>query len=58
MNWALSFLVLALIAAAFCFGGVAAASAISMAQILCTLFVVLCAVSFVVHVAGGKSTHH
>jgi uncharacterized membrane protein YtjA (UPF0391 family) len=54
LGWALAFLVVALIAAVFGFGGIAA-GAIGIAKILFFAFLVLAAVSFVVHLARGGS---
>lgn len=54
LNWALTFLVLALIAALFGFGGIAA-SATSIAQVLFFLFVVLFVVSLIAKGASGRN---
>lgn len=53
LNWALTFLVLALIAGFFGFGGVAAVSA-NFAQILFVIFIVLFVVSALLNVLKGK----
>ena len=54
LNWALTFLVIAIIAAVFGFGGVAA-TASSIAQILFVVFLVLFLVSLVVGIARGRN---
>lgn len=54
LQWALTFLVLALIAGVLGFGGVAAVS-VDMARILFIVFLVLFLVSAVVHALRGKS---
>ena len=54
LNWALTFLVLALIAGVFGFGGVAAAS-IDIAKILFVVFLILFVVAAAVHALRGKS---
>ena len=51
LTWAIIFLVVALIAAAFGFGGVASA-ATSIAKILFFIFVVLFAISLVAHLVA------
>src|SRR5262249_20923369 len=48
LSWAATFLIIAIIAAVFGFGGIAAASA-NIAQILFVVFLVLFAVSLIVH---------
>ena len=53
LGWALGFLVLALIAALFGFGGIASASA-GIAQILFVVFLILFAVSLIVRLARGR----
>ena len=53
LNWALVFLIIALVAAAFGFGGIAAA-ATSIAQTLFFIFVVLFIVSLVVGLARRR----
>ncbi|MAE51108.1 MAG: DUF1328 domain-containing protein [Micavibrio sp.] len=52
LNWAISFLVLALIAALLGFGGVAAVS-VEIAQILFVVFIALFIVASLVHVLRG-----
>jgi uncharacterized membrane protein YtjA (UPF0391 family) len=52
LGWALTFLVIALIAAALGFGGIAGASA-SIAQIIFYVFIVLLLVSLVMHFVRG-----
>lgn len=54
LNWAISFLVLALIAALLGFGGVAAVS-VEIAQILFVVFIALFIVASLVHVLRGGS---
>lgn len=54
LSWALSFLVLALIAAAFGFGGIAA-SAAGIAKILFFVFIVLFALSLISNLTNGRS---
>ena len=54
LSWALTFLVLALIAALFGFGGIAAGAA-SIAKILFFLFLVLFVVSLIVNVTRGRN---
>ncbi|XZE46235.1 DUF1328 domain-containing protein [Pirellulaceae bacterium SH467] len=54
LSWALSFLVLALIAAAFGFGGIAA-SAAGIAKILFFVFIVLFALSLIANLMNGRS---
>lgn len=55
LGWALAFFILAIVAALFGFGGIAAASA-GIAQILFILFLVLLAVSLIAHVMRGRGT--
>ncbi len=54
LNWAFSFLVLALIAAVFGFGGIAAGAS-EIAKILFFVFLVMFIVSFVINSTRGKS---
>ena len=54
LNWALTFLVLALVAALFGFGGIAA-GATSIAKVLFFLFVVLFVVSLIANVSRGRN---
>ncbi|HYD18873.1 MAG TPA: DUF1328 domain-containing protein [Patescibacteria group bacterium] len=54
LRWALSFLVLALIAAVFGFGGVAAAS-MDIARILFMVFLVLFIVTAAMHALRGRA---
>jgi uncharacterized membrane protein YtjA (UPF0391 family) len=54
LSWAFTFLVLALIAALFGFGGIAAGAA-SIAKVLFFLFLVLFAVSLIVNVTRGRN---
>jgi uncharacterized membrane protein YtjA (UPF0391 family) len=54
LSWAIVFFVLALVAAAFGFGGIAGASA-SIAQILFVIFLVLTVLAFVVRAFQGRS---
>lgn len=53
LYWALIFFVVALIAAAFGFGGIASASA-GIAQILFVIFLILLVVSLVMHFVSGR----
>ena len=55
LSWALTFLVLALVAALFGFGGIAAGAA-GIAKILFFLFVVLFAVSLIANVTRSRSS--
>ncbi len=54
LGWAVAFLVIALIAALFGFGGIASASA-GIAQILFFVFIVLFAIAIVMRVVRGRS---
>lgn len=54
LNWAVTFLVLALIAAVLGFGGIAADAAY-IGKMLFYLFLVLFAVSLIVNVSRGRS---
>lgn len=54
LNWAISFLVIAIIAAIFGFGGIAA-TAVEMARILFFIFLVLFAVSLLVGMVWRKN---
>ncbi|MGA9603394.1 MAG: DUF1328 domain-containing protein [Methyloceanibacter sp.] len=54
LGWALTFLVIALIAAALGFGGIAGASA-SIAQLIFYVFLVLLSVSLVMHFVRGAA---
>jgi uncharacterized membrane protein YtjA (UPF0391 family) len=54
LGWALTFLVIALIAAALGFGGIAGASA-GIAQILSYIFLVLLLISLVMHFVRGTA---
>jgi uncharacterized membrane protein YtjA (UPF0391 family) len=53
LNWALTFLVIAIIAALFGFGGIAA-TATGIAQTLFYIFLVLFLVSLIVAMARGR----
>ncbi len=53
LRWALIFFIVALVAAAFGFGGIAEASA-SIAQILFFVFLVLFVISLVAHLVSGR----
>jgi uncharacterized membrane protein YtjA (UPF0391 family) len=55
LQWALAFLILALIAAFFGFGGIAVASA-GIAKILFYIFVIVFAVTVVAGLLGGHRT--
>ncbi|MFY9642818.1 MAG: DUF1328 family protein [Rhodomicrobium sp.] len=54
LGWALLFLVVAIIAGAFGFGGIAAASA-GIAQIIFYIFLALLVVSLIYHFVRGSS---
>ena len=54
LGWALTFFVLAIVAAALGFGGIAGASA-GIAQILFFVFLALLVLSFVVRAMRGRS---
>lgn len=54
LNWALAFLIIALIAAVLGFGGVAAVS-VDIAKILFFVFIVLFLIAAVMHVVKGKA---
>ena len=54
LRWSLIFLVVALIAAVFGFGGIAA-SAVGIARILFTIFIVLFVVSLLVGLISGRN---
>jgi len=54
LRWALSFLVLALIAGILGFGGLAVIS-VEIARALFGLFIILFLIAFVMHLAGGKT---
>jgi uncharacterized membrane protein YtjA (UPF0391 family) len=54
LGWAVAFLVIALIAALFGFGGIASASA-GIAQILFFVFIVLFAITLVMRLVRGRS---
>ncbi len=55
LGWALTFLVIALIAALFGFGGIAGTAA-GIAKILFIVFLVLFAIGLVMHLARGRSS--
>lgn len=54
LGWALTFFILAIVAAAFGFGGIAGASA-GIAQILFFIFLALVVVTFVARALRGRS---
>ena len=54
VSWAITFLIIALIAAVFGFGGIASASA-GIAQILFFVFIVLFAVALVANALRGRA---
>jgi uncharacterized membrane protein YtjA (UPF0391 family) len=54
LSWALTFLVVALIAAAFGFGGIAGTSA-GIAKILFFIFIALFVISLIARLLNGKS---
>lgn len=53
LRWAMGFLVLALVAAVFGFGGIAATSA-GIAKTLFIIFLIIAAVTFLISVFAGK----
>lgn len=53
LQWAVTFLVIALIAAVFGFGGIAAVS-VELARILFAVFIVLFLIAAVMHALRGK----
>jgi uncharacterized membrane protein YtjA (UPF0391 family) len=53
LNWAVTFLVIALVAALFGFGGIVGA-AVGIAKILFFIFIVLFAISLVMQLIGGR----
>ncbi len=55
LRWAVTFFVIALIAALFGFGGIAGASA-GIAQILFFVFIALFVISLVARAVGGRSS--
>lgn len=54
LRWALAFFVIAIVAAIFGFGGIAAAST-DIARVLFFIFIVLFLVSLVVHLVQGRA---
>jgi uncharacterized membrane protein YtjA (UPF0391 family) len=54
LNWVLTFLVVALVAAVFGFGGIAG-SAVEIAKMIFYVAIVLFVVSGVLHLANGRS---
>ncbi|MAT34547.1 MAG: DUF1328 domain-containing protein [Ponticaulis sp.] len=54
LGWALAFFVLAIIAAAFGFGGIAGASA-GIAQLLFFVFLALLVITFIARAVRGRS---
>ncbi|MGQ0651977.1 MAG: DUF1328 domain-containing protein [Betaproteobacteria bacterium] len=52
LSWAIGFLILAIVAAFFGFGGIAA-SAVGIAKVLFFLFLIAFVVSLVMHLRGG-----
>ena len=54
LSWALSFLVIALIAGVLGFGGIASAS-MGIAKILFFVFLVLFVLTFIVHLLRGRT---
>ena len=53
LNWAVTFLVIALIAAVFGFGGIVGA-AVGIAKLLFFIFIVLFAISLVMSLVSGR----
>lgn len=56
LSWALTFFILAIVAAIFGFGGLAGTLA-SIAKFLAVLFVVLFVVTLVANMIAGRKTH-
>lgn len=54
LHWAVTFLVIALVAAVFGFGGIAAFS-VELARILFIVFIVLFAIAALMHALRGKA---
>lgn len=54
LNWVLTFLVVALIAAVFGFGGIAG-SAVEIAKLIFYIAIVLFVISAVMHLANGRT---
>jgi uncharacterized membrane protein YtjA (UPF0391 family) len=54
LNWAIGFLVIAIIAAVFGFGGIAG-TAVGIAKVLFFIFLVLFAISLVTHLFRGRA---
>ena len=54
LGWAVTFLVIALVAALFGFGGIAA-GAVGIAKIIFFIFLVLFAISVVMHLVRGRA---
>jgi uncharacterized membrane protein YtjA (UPF0391 family) len=54
LRYAIAFLILALVAAVFGFGGVAAVS-MDIARLLCMVFVILFIITFAMHALRGKT---
>jgi len=54
LNWAMAFLLLALFAGIFGFGGIAS-SAVGIAQVLFTIFLILFVFSCIVHISRGRA---
>ena len=54
LGWAITFFIIALIAALFGFGGIAAAAS-GIAQVLFFIFLVLFVVSLIFHLVRGRS---
>jgi uncharacterized membrane protein YtjA (UPF0391 family) len=55
LGWALTFLVIAIIAGVLGFGGIASAS-VGIAQVLFFIFLVVFLVTLVLHLLSGKSS--
>ncbi len=55
LNWAISFLVIALIAAVLGFGGIAS-TAVDMAKVVFVVFLVLALISGLISLFSGKGT--
>ena len=57
LSWALTFLIVAIIAALFGFGGIATTAA-GIAQILFVIFIVLFLASLIYHMISGRRPPH
>ncbi len=55
LNWTMSFLMIAIVAAIFGFGGIAS-TAVEMAKVIFYIFLILFAVSFLIGILTGRGT--